>query len=170
LTNDNISTAFANKGIITTSWSNPIGKTFNKEETIFNLVFTAKTNGKLTHNLSLSSELTKAEAYNIDLEVMDIKLTTRSLPHSNEISVKQNTPNPFEDNTTVEFTLPAKSIVSIKVLDVTGKQVYQTNGEFEKGQNTIVLSSSDLKASGVLYLQFEAGDFKTVSKMIHIKP
>ncbi|MDP2363270.1 MAG: hypothetical protein Q8M94_05825, partial [Ignavibacteria bacterium] len=62
-------------------------------------------------------------------------VTTLSEPDTNiaipkEFKLKQNYPNPFNPNTIIEFDLPNNSNVSLKVFDLTGKEVVTLIEEF----------------------------------------
>ena len=168
MTEENVGRMYANKGMVTASWINAQSQTMKKDEVLYTLIFTAKTNGTLTQSLALSSVVTTAEAYNQNLEIMNLSLEVRD-QNASEIVVKQNTPNPFDDQTSINFTLPKRADVTLTVFDITGKTVYTATNPFEKGHNTIRLSADQLSTSGILYYQFEAGDFKTTKKMILIK-
>lgn len=81
----------------------------------------------------------------------------------------QNYPNPFNPATTIKFDLPAKSDVSIKVFDITGREVSViANGNFAAGTHTINWSGEKI-SSGVYFCRIKANDFIDVKKMILVK-
>ncbi len=80
--------------------------------------------------------------------------------------LKQNQPNPFRQTTTIGFNLPESGPVSLKVFDVSGRMIYQTNGEYAKGQNEIELNRGDLPVSGILYYQLSTHSGYATKKMI----
>ena len=84
-------------------------------------------------------------------------------------SLSQNYPNPFNPSTVINFTLPLKSFVTIKVYDVNGKEISELiNAEKQAGENSIEFNGANL-SSGVYYYKLTAADFSQVRKMILVK-
>ncbi|MDD5766600.1 MAG: T9SS type A sorting domain-containing protein, partial [Candidatus Marinimicrobia bacterium] len=97
---------------------------------------------------------------------------------SNSIGVKeqiagafllQNYPNPFNPTTTIKYSVPMAGFISIKVYDVTGRQVATLVDE-EKiaGQYQTEFDGTNL-TSGIYYYKIQAGDFQTVKKCVLMK-
>ncbi|GJQ31995.1 MAG: hypothetical protein HBSAPP04_08340 [Ignavibacteriaceae bacterium] len=86
-----------------------------------------------------------------------------------DYALDQNYPNPFNPSTTISFSVPSKSFVTVKVYNVLGKEVATlANGEFESGRHSVDFNASDL-ASGVYYYTISAGNFSSTKKMILMK-
>jgi len=84
-------------------------------------------------------------------------------------SLEQNYPNPFNPETTIEFSVPVRSNVSIRLFDVLGNMVKEiTSGNYDAGKYRVDLSASDL-SSGVYFYKLEAGNFVTAKKLILMK-
>ena len=84
-------------------------------------------------------------------------------------SLSQNYPNPFNPSTIINFSLPVKSFVTIKVYDVNGKEIAELiNEEKQTGAHSIEFNGVNL-SSGVYYYKLTAGDFSQVRKMILVK-
>ena len=114
------------------------------------------------------------EAYtqsNDEFAAHRISLEARSGSESviEAFEVYQNIPNPFNASTTIGFTLPETSDVSLKIYDVTGKVLLQQNGTYKKGYNSIQLDANSLNHTGVLYYQIETSKHSATRKMIIIK-
>ena len=88
---------------------------------------------------------------------------------SNEISnlnVSQNFPNPFSNETTVEYSLENASEVSYTVVDLAGNTILEVNeGNVSAGKHAITIDGSSL-ANGVYYFNMTAGGAQTTHKMI----
>ncbi|HLW39543.1 MAG TPA: T9SS type A sorting domain-containing protein, partial [Brumimicrobium sp.] len=83
----------------------------------------------------------------------------------NELGLTQY-PNPFSNETTVQFTLKDASEVSYTVVDVTGKVVATANeGQLMAGVNEITIDGSSF-ANGVYYLNLTAGNSNVTHKMV----
>jgi hypothetical protein len=84
-------------------------------------------------------------------------------------SLSQNYPNPFNPSTIFRFALAAKSFVSIKVFDVTGREIAVIvseelpAGEYSRQWNASALSS------GVYFYQLQAGGFSDTKKLMIIR-
>ena len=84
-------------------------------------------------------------------------------------SMRQNHPNPFNPSTTIRYTLPDKSHVTLTVFNTLGQQVATlVEGEREAGYHEARFDGSQF-ASGVYLYQFRAEAFVRVRKMILVK-
>ncbi|MCX6159035.1 MAG: T9SS type A sorting domain-containing protein [Ignavibacteriota bacterium] len=81
----------------------------------------------------------------------------------------QNYPNPFNPTTEIKFALPFSDIVTIKVYDITGKEVATLiNGKMEQGNHSVKFDGSEL-SSAVYFYRFSSSRFSDVKKMVLIK-
>ncbi len=84
-------------------------------------------------------------------------------------SLSQNYPNPFNPSTTIEYSLPQRSQVVMKIYDVTGREVETLVNQIQNGGNhSAVLNASGL-ASGVYFYRITAGNFVDIKKMVLLK-
>jgi len=86
-----------------------------------------------------------------------------------KFAVEQNYPNPFNPTTTINYTVPEKSFVTLKVFDVLGREVATlVNGEVELGNHQVTFNASKL-SSGVYYYTLQAGNSTSTKKMALLK-
>jgi hypothetical protein len=79
------------------------------------------------------------------------------------------TPNPFNPTTTISFTLPEASRVTLNVFDVSGRQVAQlVNGLRAAGAHQVTFDGSSL-SSGVYLYTLTAGSQTATGKMVLMK-
>lgn len=84
-----------------------------------------------------------------------------------EITLEQNTPNPFNEETAISFSLQADGHVELKVLDSRGNVVLTLiNKETEAGHHRFTLSGQNLP-KGLYFYQLKAGDDVIIKKMMH---
>ncbi|MCH7878604.1 MAG: T9SS type A sorting domain-containing protein [candidate division Zixibacteria bacterium] len=88
--------------------------------------------------------------------------------------LNQNYPNPFNAGTTIEYSLPRRSHVTIEVFNVLGQRVRSlVDREMSAGSYTISWNgtnvSGQLVASGVYLYRFQAGDHIETKKMQLLK-
>jgi flagellar hook assembly protein FlgD len=94
----------------------------------------------------------------------------------NTYSLAQNYPNPFNPSTTIEYTLPIRSNVTIKIYSILGQEVATLiNNEQSAGYYQTVWNASRL-ASGMYFLRISAQSvdgtqpsFTQVKKMLLMK-
>ncbi len=81
----------------------------------------------------------------------------------------QNCPNPFTQSTVISYQVSAKSEVSLKIYDVTGRMVKRlVNGEKEAGRHNVRFSTKGLTA-GLYFCRLKAGNSTTMNKLIILR-
>ncbi len=86
-----------------------------------------------------------------------------------EYRLYQNFPNPFNPQTQIQYSLKEKQFVTIKVVDILGKEVsVLVNEEKPAGKYSIEFNSKDL-SSGIYFYQLVVDNFTQTKKMILLK-
>ena len=156
-----------NEGLISASWNTAKAVSLDDDAVIFSFVFNATATAQLSETVSISSRVAAAEAYNDASDVMDVQLAFNgAVVTTNEFEVMQNQPNPFKNTTVIPFNMADAGVVTLKVMDVTGKVVFVKEGDFTKGYNEFKLTRNDLPSSGVMYYSVETGANTVTKKMI----
>jgi hypothetical protein len=89
------------------------------------------------------------------------------------VSLTQNYPNPFNPSTVINYELPFSANVSVKVYDITGKEVASLfNGYQNEGNHSVRFDAGDL-SSGVYFYRLNvvngSSSITKVNKMILTK-
>ena len=78
-------------------------------------------------------------------------------------------PNPFNSQTTFEFTLFESGFVSMSVFDLLGHKVKTiVSDEKPAGDHIVAFNASDL-SSGIYFYKFQVGDVVDNGKMMLLK-
>jgi len=98
----------------------------------------------------------------------DIEVDPEVSPRAYRLS--QNYPNPFNPTTTIEYSIPNKAKVTLKVFDIRGREVTTLVNKNEiAGRHTVTFDASEF-ASGVYFYQLTTNDNQAlVKKMMLIK-
>lgn len=83
--------------------------------------------------------------------------------------LKQNYPNPFNPTTNINFSLPKSGVVTLKVYDMSGKEVAVVLNEFKSAGSYIVGFSAANLPSGAYFYRLSSGNFVDTKKMILVK-
>jgi flagellar hook assembly protein FlgD len=86
----------------------------------------------------------------------------------------QNYPNPFNPTTTIRYAVPADGPVTLKVYDITGREVATlVNGHVQAGTYEVRFEAKNGKgtslASGVYFYQLRSGSFTATKKFILLR-
>ncbi len=89
-------------------------------------------------------------------------------------SLSQNYPNPFNPSTTVNYQVPARSMVTLKVYDVRGRLVQILVNEVkEAGNYSVQWNGKEISgqqvSSGIYLYTMETDTFKSTKKMVVLK-
>ncbi len=139
---------------------------------LFNLIFKAKKDVKASEFISINNASFKSEIYDlVNNEVIATPLNLEMIGGSQNVQFElyQNTPNPFNQNTSIGFNLPEAGEVNFKVYDYNGVVLKQMKKYFDKGYNAIELNVSELNKTGILFYQLDSKTHSANKKMIVIK-
>ena len=124
----------------------------------------------LTSSLNEMNEKVAAlESELEDIKRRDVSNEEAQLDGQNDIknpgfTMEQNRPNPFTDQTTINYTLPSNVRATISVFDLSGKFIRDYNIAEEKGKVTI--NSSEIGRGMFIYSLTSNGKIMVTKKMI----
>jgi len=95
-------------------------------------------------------------------------------PVPNTFVLNQNHPNPFNPSTTISFSLPVESNVTIRLFNMLGQEVVQiAEGNFHAGSHNIDFSADNLTSGAYIYTLEATGvngaNFKSTKKMLLLR-
>ncbi len=94
---------------------------------------------------------------------------TKNWPAPMKFNLMQNYPNPFNPRTTIEFTLPEASFVTLKIFDATGREVKTIlNEKLSAGTHRIDFDAGNLP-SGVYFYQIKTKEKCAGKKFILLR-
>jgi hypothetical protein len=99
--------------------------------------------------------------------ITSVDPVTVELPR--EYQLEQNYPNPMNPSTTINYTLPNRSHVTLTVFNTLGQSVSTlVNGDMEAGYHEVKFDGGGL-ASGVYFYRLSAGGFVNTRKLTILK-
>lgn len=133
-----------------------------------NQIFTFNFNRQPTHALFDPNNYVVLKS----ATTIGVKEITTNLPFKYEL--EQNYPNPFNSSTNINFSIPEKTFVKLKIYDAVGREIaVLVNKELQAGTymvnwNTFTGTRVELP-SGVYYYRLETDNFSDVRRMVLIK-
>ena len=99
--------------------------------------------------------------------------TTVAVQEEKEIptafTLMQNYPNPFNPSTTMNYELPTKGFVTLKVFDLLGREVAVLVNEEKSAGRYSVQWNAAMLPSGVYFYRLDAGSFSQTRKLLLLK-
>lgn len=87
----------------------------------------------------------------------------------NRFRLSQNYPNPFNPSTTISYSIPKQSKVSLKIYDILGSEITElVNGEKAVGSYKVNFDASNL-SSGIYFYTLKTNNSVLTKKMMLIK-
>jgi len=169
----NFGTTMLDEGVLTFSWNtNTTQKLSTESEALFTLDFVAKQAGTIGEAFSLSSKYTTSVAFtNVGQQNVELNLVSENgtVKDGSRFELFQNEPNPFLNNTVIGFNLPEATSATLRIMDVSGKELRVITNNYVKGYNKIDLDVNSLDVKGVLFYQLETATHAATMKMIVIE-
>jgi len=176
---DNFGITEVDQGILTFFW---LDESFQGTEvidgtTIFS--FSAKVIGApgATTTLEFSNMPTAIELSDPSETPLNVETRNGIITVFGVSSVSENqldkritiTPNPFKENTRIEFNLNSSSDARLKIYDIEGKLIIEKVEEFGSGLQTIHIQKNKFSTAGTYYLHLTTEEFQVSKKLIFVK-
>jgi hypothetical protein len=165
-TAENFGLRFVSDGMITTSWNETNGQ-LAATEVLFSLVLRATQDAELSEVVQVNSRYTAAEAYKNDNALnLGINFSHGTVTAA-QFELFQNTPNPFQGETMIAFSLPTDESVTLTISDISGRAVKVIKGDYPAGYHKVTLTKQELASgTGVYTYTVVAGAYTASRKMI----
>ncbi|MCK4409012.1 MAG: T9SS type A sorting domain-containing protein, partial [Candidatus Eisenbacteria sp.] len=126
-------------------------------------------------DLHVSSTDSRYDTHDVLTLVLDLSQTgvnDGELPTM--VALRQNSPNPFRDGTTMAFNLPTPTRTRITVYNVAGQIVATVcDRQFPAGRHSVVWDGTDSAGrrvpAGIYFYRLEAGEHASTKKMILVR-
>jgi len=99
--------------------------------------------------------------------VSDVEPINQIAP--SDFSLDQNYPNPFNPSTTINFSIPVESFITLDVYNAIGQKVASLVNETKSAGNYKVDFNASNLTSGIYFYKISAGNFTETKKMILMK-
>lgn len=176
---DNFGITETDKGILTFFW---LDESFQGTEvidgtTIFSFKAKVKGTPGTTTTLEFSNTPTAIELSDPSEMPLNVEPRTGIISVFGVSSVLESqldkritiTPNPFKENTRIEFKLNNSSDARISVYDTQGKLIIEKVKEFGSGLHSIHIQKNQLTTAGTYYLHLTTEEFQVSKKLIFVK-
>ena len=82
-----------------------------------------------------------------------------------DITLYQNTPNPFRENTQIQFDLTESKYITFTLYDLLGKKITEHTQLYSAGSQYITLEQHQLPSAGTYLYQIQADNYLLTKKM-----
>ncbi|MBS1492628.1 MAG: T9SS type A sorting domain-containing protein [Bacteroidetes bacterium] len=134
-------------------------------------------NSNTARNYSFTDNGLNSGRYNYRLKQIDYNGNYKYYDLQNEVvigvpnkfALMQNYPNPFNPTTIINYQLAINSFVTLKIFDISGREVKQLVNEVQQaGYYAVDFNASSL-SSGTYFYKLTSANFSDVKKMILVK-
>jgi hypothetical protein len=162
--------AYPTKDIVSMSWASNQGNTVYSASPLFTITIKANKDGYLSKMLRLNNEILQSEAYlGDDMTQKGLTLEFRN-NQATTFDVIQNEPNPWQDETIIQFNLPMEGNASLTLSSVDGRILHRRTIQGKKGLNAVVITDKDInEVKGIVNYNLEFNNQSLTKKMIVIK-
>lgn len=156
-------------GRIAFSWNENGSKSVNRKDVLFKIHFIAISDVKIQDAVIINSTIAQAEAYNTNLDIMNVQLVARnSQADYSTFILYQNVPNPFKDATSIQFYTPSSMDVKLSIYDMSGKMILYKELESSGGLNSIKLNKNKFPSAGIYYYRLDSNNATDTKRLVLI--
>ena len=167
---ENIGKNLLDQGLLSFGWLSVEGVSSEDSDALFELSFRTSNPRALLQSLRLSSDVTKALAFQSDGTSMGVGLQIENQNiSSNDINLN-SFPNPFSRETNISFTLPKEAIATLEILDSNGKTLKSIQKQWSLGYHEVALKAEDLvTTSGLIFIKWTSKEKTLIKKCLKLK-
>ena len=155
---------FYSNDVLTISWDGTESGVFHSEDPLFTIIAEKASIASLIKAEDTYTEIYVTPALNIH----NITLEKRNIPEV-IMSVSQNEPNPFNDQTTIYVDISTDEQIVFEVLDGKGTRIVSETHQMTKGRNKILFVNDDRLAPGVYYYKVITSFNVITKKMVVVR-
>jgi len=159
----------AEQGDIRSLWADAERQSLPPGTPVFRLRFrVVQGNQLLSEVLRLDDEVLSCFALNESQSPLGVLLEFESAPGAAATpALRQNTPNPFDKETRVQFDLPTASDILLSIHDVNGVLIKEFSGYYDAGLHELRFGRGDLgQHTGVLFYTLRCGEYTATRRMV----
>ncbi len=162
LSDEHYSLSQLTDGFISFSWNDLLPLSLKRGDVMIRMVFEKMIDSPI--KLDISEDQMRSELYS-DHEILRLQVEPKARELAEDFEVYTNVPNPWQESTAIEFSIPRSAKVSLQIYDASMRQVYTDDGHFEAGVNQFNIEYHHLGESGVYIYEIIYEDKVRVSKM-----
>jgi len=152
-------------GTLAMSYGSQETREYDNGTVLFQLKLKADETIQTDDLFSITSDVTRSEAYRGFSEEVPFKLEYEKTGNN---KILLAIPNPFVEYTTVEFQLEKAGNVLFEFYDTQGRLIHDVTGSFESGKGSIKVEGSALDVQGVIYIKMITDNTVSDFKMIRL--
>lgn len=138
----------------------------NLDDALFSINGITLKNGFVSEMISFSKDRLNNEVYH-DLKPVSLR---QNWIENSEFAVNQNNPNPWNEKTVINYSIPRDGQVKIILSDIKGSRILNQNVHAYKGMNSFNLSSEVIgNDTGVFFYEIIFEGVSKHGKMLRIK-
>lgn len=131
------------------------------------ILFYIETDHSLTDLLSINPSKILPQMYLSNGEVANLRLNSQNLYlNADRFEVGQNIPNPFSASTLIPIEISQAGIITLSIIDVTGKVISKREISINAGSNHIEIQKTDINQTGVFIYKVESRFGSSVHKFM----
>jgi type IX secretion system substrate protein len=151
---------------LTMSWFDENNIHVSINDVLFTIQLRATKPGSINQSLSINSDITEAELYLENEETFLPVLTFQTENIEDGLEIVSCAPNPWKEETIVNFYLPEEDKVTFTLFDVSGREVYTASKFLNEGSQQFQLKASDFSARGMMFFEINNSKERVFKKMI----
>ena len=161
--NEHVFDERADEGLVNISWNDVLETEIAENKDIFRVQFERISSDK-NPKVEFTSTPIESEIY-IDKSPNHLRLYDANESQPYEFDQVSIVPNPWSNETNLNFDLPKSGTVKLNIYDATMKRIWSHNAFYESGTNAISISSNELSGEGVFLYELIFEDQIRAGKM-----
>jgi len=160
------------KKMVNISWNSQAPSQLSSSDILFEIEVTSDTPVRAETALKINEESLAPEVTDAGIHARSLKLrsSAEEPDDSNALTIFQNVPNPFSDQTSVRYSLPENDEVELTLADVDGKVLFKKKDKMKAGIHEMIVSRSMTgMKSGVFLFTVTTSREKSSIRMIQIE-